>query len=263
MVLAGALYVETLIRSDPEQLWRLTQEPRQHQRWDLRFTEIDYLPQADPALQSDPAQTRQFRYAVRLLPGLSVSGIGLCAGERIRPDGTRTSVLRFASAHPLSLIRSGSGYWRYVPTAAGIRFLTGYDYQPGWGRFGAQADRLLRPLMGWATAWSFDRLRLWLEDGISPQRSLCRALLEVAVRGVAVGAAWWGLPIPGALLVAVLVTVIAVLAPPSPRTPSARRCLRRPPDRRSATPPASSRLLADGPMKLRPMTQQPTFQEQP
>ena len=258
MVRAGALYVETLIRSDPEPLWRLTQEPHQHQRWDLRFTEIDYLPQPDPALRFDPAQPQRFRYAVRLLPGLSVSGVGLCAGERIRPDGTRTSVLRFASAHPLSLIRSGSGYWRYVPTADGIRFLTGYDYQPGWGRFGAQADRLLRPLMGWATAWSFDRLRLWLEDGIPPQRSLRRALLEVGVRSAAVAAAWWGLPVPGALLVAVLVTVIAVLAPPSSRAPSARRCLRRPPDRRSATPPASSRLLAD-----LPMIQQPTLQEQP
>ena len=25
--------------------------------------------------------------------------------------------------------------------------------------------------MGWATAWSFDRLRLWLEEGIDPATS--------------------------------------------------------------------------------------------
>jgi len=238
MVRTRALYVETLIRSPSEQVWRLTQEPDQHQRWDLRFTEIDYLP------RPDPAQPQRFRYAVRVLPGLSVSGVGLCAGELIRPDGTRTSALRFASAHPLSLIRSGSGYWRYVPTPDGIRFLTGYDYQPGWGRLGPSADRLLRPLMGWATAWSFDRLRLWLEDGVSPRRSLHRALLEAGARGAVCAGAWWGLPVPGALLV----TVTAVLAPLSSRTPSARRCLRRPPDRLSATPPESGRLLADHPM---------------
>ena len=49
-------------------------------------------------------------------------------GERDLPDGSRTSALRFGSAHPLSIIREGSGYWKYVPTPDGIRFLTSYDY---------------------------------------------------------------------------------------------------------------------------------------
>lgn len=59
---------------------------------------------------------------------------------------------RCASRHPLSLLAEGSGYWRYVPGPDGtVRFLTGYDYRPRWGRAGALVDRLVfRPLMGWA-----------------------------------------------------------------------------------------------------------------
>lgn len=37
----------------------------------------------------------------------------------------------------------GRGYWRYVPTATGTTFITGYDYEPGFGRPGALIDRLL------------------------------------------------------------------------------------------------------------------------
>jgi len=150
------IYVETLIRADPQTVWRSTQDPALHQRWDLRFTEIN------------PTGGGRFRYATRIL-GLTVTGIGTHAGERRRTDGSRTSALRFASADPLSLIRSGSGYWRYIPTGDGTRFVTGFDYSTRWGAVGAIADLVFRPLFGWATAWSFDRLRLWLEDGIPPE----------------------------------------------------------------------------------------------
>jgi hypothetical protein len=152
-----SLYVETVIRTDMDTLWRHTQDPSLHQRWDLRFGEITALPGA----------RGRFRYATRIL-GVTIAGTGVSAGERERPDGTRTSALRFASADPLSLIRSGSGYWRYTPTPDGIRFATGFDYTTRWGGAGSAADRLFRPLFGWATAWSFDRLRLWLEAGVEP-----------------------------------------------------------------------------------------------
>ncbi|MFD1051474.1 hypothetical protein ACFQ1S_40980, partial [Kibdelosporangium lantanae] len=66
-----ALYVETVIQADLDELWQRTQDPHLHQRWDLRFTRIDYLPKA----ASDPRQ--RFRYAVRVLPGLTVSGTGV------------------------------------------------------------------------------------------------------------------------------------------------------------------------------------------
>ena len=119
------LYVEARIRAGMDQLWEATQDPAQHRRWDLRFTHIDYLDQGVGGAQ-------RFRYGVRVL-GVMLSGTGVCAGERRGPDGSRTSALRFASPHPLSLLAEGSGYWRYIPTREGIRFLTGYGYrtQPG------------------------------------------------------------------------------------------------------------------------------------
>ncbi|MEU8597598.1 hypothetical protein ACFY72_16830 [Streptomyces globisporus] len=225
------LYIEALIRTDPERLWDRTQEPAQHQRWDLRFTEISPLPV--PA-----GSAQRFRYATRVLPFLTVAGTGTSAGERERADGERVSALRFASPQRLSLLAEGSGYWRYVPTADGIRFLTGYDYRTRWGSFGAVADRLVfRPLMGWATAWSFDRLRLWCERDISPARSLAHALAEALVRLLLVAAALsFG---PAAVLPAALA---ALLVPPSPLTPAARRCLRRPPGRPAVDPSLLARL---------------------
>ncbi|MER5930034.1 hypothetical protein [Streptomyces sp. NPDC002054] len=225
------LYVETVVRTGMAELWERSQDPAQHQRWDLRFTSIDYLPRAE-------GEPQRFRYATRVLPFLAVDGTGVSSGEAHRADGTRVSALRFASAHPLSLIASGSGYWRYVPGPDGIRFLTGYDYRPRWGRFGALADRLVfRPLMGWATAWSFDRLRLWCERGVSPAAGLARALAETAVRLLVCVLA--AVVLPPAL--AVLLGAAAVLLPPLPGTPAARRCLRTPPGRAAATAP---RLLA-------------------
>jgi hypothetical protein len=188
-------------------VWRLTRDPVQHGRWDVRFSRIE---------RYGPAG--RFRYSTRVLPGLTVAGVGVTAGERHRSDGCATSVLRFACTHPLSLIRSGAGYWRYIPTPAGVRFLTGYDYVPGWGRLGLIADRAFRPLFGWATAWSFDRLRLWLERGISPERSRNQALAEVVARlAVAVVGIAAGYPI----------TALVLLLPPLPTTPAAHRCRRR------------------------------------
>lgn len=226
------LYIETHVRTDLETLWGRTQEPDRHQRWDLRFTEISYLPPVE-------GESQHFRYATRVLPFLVVAGTGVSAGERHRAGGDRVSALRFASSHPLSLLAEGSGYWRYVPTPDGVRFLTGYDYRPRWGRLGRAADRLVfRPLMGWATAWSFDRLRLWCERGITPERSRNRWLLEAAVRVllVAVPSALARLPLGlVSLYAAVPLTVLglaaAVLVPPSSRAPAARRCLRTPPAR--------------------------------
>ena len=133
------LYAEAHIRGDLDELWARTQDPARHRRWDLRFTEIDYLPRAE-------GEPRRFRYATRVLPFLTVSGTGVSAGEKTRPDGTRASALRFSSPHPLSLIAEGSGYWRYVPDGDGVRFLTGYDYRPRWGAFGQIADRLVFPV---------------------------------------------------------------------------------------------------------------------
>lgn len=162
------IYVEIHIDAPLAEVWRLTQDPTEHSRWDLRFGSIE------------PTGPGTFRYATRVLPFLTVAGTGVHAGERHRPDGGCTSALRFSSPHPLSLIAEGSGYWRYLPErdGTGVRFVTGYDYRPRWGPLGRVVDTVLfRPLIGWATAWSFDRLRIWLEHGVPPERSRLRALL--------------------------------------------------------------------------------------
>lgn len=271
------LYIETTVRCEMAELWRLTQDPACHERWDLRFTRIQFAAPHDRDPKSgadgspfdawrDPDHGapvgrrragRRFRYATTVLPGLTIGGVGVTVGERVRPDGTCTSALRFGTNHPLSMIKSGSGYWRYVPTGVGIRFLTGYDYRPGL----AVADVLFRPLLGWATAWSFDRLRLWAERGITPRRSLANALvgllgriaiiLLVAVAAPAVAVAAPAVAGPmmataGPLwtvaltAVAVALTALAVaFIPPGRDTPSASRCLRRPPDRLARTAPST------------------------
>ena len=95
------------------------------------------------------------------------------------------------------MIKTGSGYWKYVPSGKNsrsgedarlptIRFFTWYDYETRFGTFGKLIDRCsFRPLLGWATAWSFDRLRLWIEKGISPETSRDRALAYMLARGTA------------------------------------------------------------------------------
>jgi uncharacterized membrane protein YphA (DoxX/SURF4 family) len=81
------------------------------------------------------------------------------------------------------LIREGSGYWKYVPTSQGIRFLTWYDYRTRFGPAGAAFDRLIfRPLLGWATAWSFDCLRLWLEERKRPADAIRQTIVHVSAR---------------------------------------------------------------------------------
>ncbi|QNP50759.1 DoxX-like family protein [Hymenobacter qilianensis] len=177
------IYVESLIRCPMEALWDHTQQPDLHQQWDLRFTEIRYLPRP---VASEP---QQFLYATRIGFGLGVAGRGESVGTKEK-NGERTSVLKFWSDEWLSLIHTGAGYWKYIPTTDGLRFLTGYDYQTRFGAPGRLLDRFVfRPLMGWATAWSFDCLRLWLEKGIKPSASIRLALTQLLVRLV-LGFCW-------------------------------------------------------------------------
>jgi uncharacterized membrane protein YphA (DoxX/SURF4 family) len=172
-----SIYVEIPIRASMDELWEKTQNPQLHQRWDLRFTQIEYLPR-----QGDEPQ--RFLYSTRIGFGLKIDGEGESIGERDGDDGARTSSLKFWSEDPKSLIMTGSGYWKYVPNENAIRFFTWYDYETRLGALGKLADTcVFRPLLGWATAWSFDRLRLWIEKGISPEASRDRALVHTLSRG--------------------------------------------------------------------------------
>lgn len=172
-----SIYVEIVVRAPLDALWAKTQTPALHEQWDLRFSRIDYLP------RGTAAEPQRFRYATRIGLGIEVSGDGETIGERTLPDGSATSALKFSSETPLSIIREGSGYWKYIPTAAGVRFLTSYDYRTRFGSLGALVDRLIfRPLLGWATAWSFDRLRLWIEEGIEPATTARLAIVHAVSR---------------------------------------------------------------------------------
>lgn len=171
------IYVEILIRAPIDAVWDHTQQPSLHERWDLRFSSIEYLPKASAAAP------QRFRYTTRVGGGLQVAGDGESVGTRDLADGSRTSALRFWSHSPLALIAEGSGYWKYIPAADGVRFLTWYDYRPRWGAVGRIVDAVVfRPLLGWATAWSFDRLRGWLEDGIEPARTARQAVVHGVAR---------------------------------------------------------------------------------
>jgi len=85
------IYVESRMRVPMEQLWDATQDPAQHQRWDVRFGSIAYLPKVD-------GEPQRFTYATIVAPGVTVAGTGESLGERDRLDGTRWSGLKFLPA---------------------------------------------------------------------------------------------------------------------------------------------------------------------
>src|SRR4029079_6210803 len=101
-----SIYVETSIRASLDEVWRRTQDPDQHVRWDLRFTGIEYLP------RPDLSQPQRFRYSRRIVFGLAIEGEGETVVSQAAPQGPRPSALKFWSDDPISLIREGSGHWQ-------------------------------------------------------------------------------------------------------------------------------------------------------
>ncbi len=191
--MAAGIYVERLVRGSLDEVWRRTQEPAVHQRWDLRFTTISYLAREE-------GEPQRFLYETRVLPGVAVRGTGETLGERNAGDGSATSALGFAAETPWALIEEGSGYWKYVPAGDGVRFLTWYDYSVRFGWLGRAADLVFRPVLGWATAWSFDRLALWIEEEQTPEVSLAFARVHAFAR-VAIALVWvWHGLVPKLLL---------------------------------------------------------------
>ncbi len=188
--MGSGLYVEAGMRGSLERLWELTQDPALHQRWDLRFSKITYLPRAH---ESEP---QRFTYATRIGFGGAIVGTGESIATREGPQSVRTSSLRFWSASKLSLIEEGSGYWKYVPVSATgtTRFFTWYDYRTRFGFSGRAADLVFRPLIGWATAWSFDRLRFWVDEDVPPELvRTCSTIYTLARLAVVFVWLWHGL----------------------------------------------------------------------
>ncbi|MBT2575144.1 hypothetical protein J7E26_14495 [Bacillus sp. ISL-51] len=160
------IYVEIDITSDLNTLWEYTQNPALHKEWDLRFSDITYL-------HRKPNEPQKFLYETRIGFGLKVSGTGETVGGTNQHSSHWVSSLAFHSDHPLSLIETGRGYWKYRPhDNRSITFMTQYQYKTAYGLPGRLIDRFVfRPLLSWATAWSFDALRLWIEQNRHPKKS--------------------------------------------------------------------------------------------
>ncbi len=230
------IYVEARIRAPMERVWTLSQDPDLHPQWDLRFSRI--VP-----LHHDDAGAVDFRYEFRL-PLHPIHGTGVSLGTRRRGDGQATSVLKFDTADPLSPIGQGSGYWRYIPTDDGLRFITGYNYQPGMGSIGRTLDpTVIRPALGWATALSFDRLRLWAEENVHPRKSRNRWFLDAGARtgllliaGALLGKSRKNQSVLAGLS-GIALSLAAFGSPTHWTVPRAHRCLRSAPDSASARVP--------------------------
>ncbi|MFJ7826712.1 DoxX-like family protein [Psychrobacillus sp. NPDC096623] len=162
------IYVEISIKENIERVWEATQNPTLHEQWDLRFSSITYLPKKEN-------ETQLFEYKTNIGFGLAIAGWGKSVGTFQAKDDSRTSSLHFGTDHLLSPIKEGKGYWKYVPEHNTTKFFTQYDYDVPCGAFGKLLDRItFRPIIGWATALSFDVLKRWLEKGDTPSAQFTR-----------------------------------------------------------------------------------------
>ncbi|WP_039044367.1 DoxX-like family protein [Sporosarcina sp. ZBG7A] len=155
------IYVEIPIDVPLQRVWEASQEPDLHVQWDLRFSSIHYLPKEDN-------QPQRFTYTRTVGPFITVEGWGESSGSAYLDGGSRSSSLHFGTDQKISPIREGRGYWKYEPMEEGTKFLTQYDYKTNFGKAGQLIDQLFRPLMGYATALSFDVLKRWIERGEAP-----------------------------------------------------------------------------------------------
>jgi hypothetical protein len=154
-----------------EEIWEHTQNPDLHTEWDIRFTEISYLEKKDEERQ-------RFLYRTNIGFGFEIAGKGETVGEIRTETWERMSSLKFWTDHPLSLIRTGRGYWKYSLQGNEVRFETQYDYKTNFGAVGKVIDAyVFRPLLGWATAWSFSALKGWLEKEHHPRLTLQKTLV--------------------------------------------------------------------------------------
>ncbi|WP_353855551.1 hypothetical protein [Bacillus sp. Bos-x628] len=169
------VYVETEISAPLEKVWEYTQNPKLHEQWDLRFSTISLNGPRDEQPQS-------FLYEKHLGFGVSVTGTGVYRTNIMDDRNERASSLTFTSSHPLSFIKEGDGYWKYIKTNEHIVFKTQFDYETREGKGWKWADRLFfRPMMGLITAFSFGSLKTWLEKGIHPRLLLERTLAHYGI----------------------------------------------------------------------------------
>lgn len=162
------IYVEIDMDTEMDRIWNASQQPELHSQWDLRFSSIKYLPKKD-------GEPQKFTYTRKVAPFITVEGWGKSVGSRNEANGPLSSSLHFGTDQWFSPIKEGKGYWKYIQQDNGIKFLTQYDYSPNFSGIGKMTDKVIfRPLIGWATALSFDVLKRWLEKGEAPRSQYLR-----------------------------------------------------------------------------------------
>ncbi|MCI0764071.1 DoxX-like family protein [Bacillus sp. TL12] len=166
------IYVRAEMETSMEELWKYTQDLTLHTEWDARFTEISYLERKE-------GEPQRFLYKTKMGFGLEIAGEGESVGQLRKESGERISSLKFWTDSKLSLIKIGRGYWKYTPNGEKICFETQYDYETRFGRIGRMIDSyVFWSLLGWATAWSFDVLKLWLEKGVHPRLLIKKSIIH-------------------------------------------------------------------------------------
>ena len=174
------IYVEIPINTTIDNVWDASQKPDMHEQWDLRFSSITYLPKEEGEPQS-------FTYSRTVGPFIKSKDGGKVSApfiKRMDPE-LLLYILERINGSPLSVKDGVIGNMNNRRN--GVKFLTQYDYDVNFGRAGKIADKFIfRPLIGWATALSFDVLKRWLEKGEAPRSQYIRFfstyLITVSVR---------------------------------------------------------------------------------
>ncbi|NTX63303.1 SRPBCC family protein [Myxococcus sp. CA051A] len=180
------IVAEVFIPAPVEVVWERTQDPALHTAWDVRFTSIRYLPEAD---------ARGFHlmdYRTHLGFGLEIIGWGryLANTPHLR------STFEFGSEDWRSIILRGRGVWLYEQRPGGTFFKTVFDYRARYGVVGEVLDAVLfRPVMRLGTEWGFETLRQWCAgDEHAPTRGRSRWRFGLFILARVLGRA----PAPGA-----------------------------------------------------------------
>ena len=151
----NTLVVESLIDAPVERVWDRTQNPENHIRWDIRFTQIKYLDTLDKN------GFHLLQYQTQIGFGIKITG----TGKYLHTQTHEQSTFEFGSEDFKSLITQGKGIWLYKAINGKTYFKSVFDYDTRFGFFGKLIDQyLFRPLFCLATEWGFETLRKWCEE---------------------------------------------------------------------------------------------------
>jgi hypothetical protein len=106
-----SIYVEILVRAPMETLWSRTQTPSLHEKWDLRFSRIEYLP------KEHETEPQRFRYSTRM--GWSFDRLRLWLEQGVDPaQAMRQTLVHSVARVGLALIFAYQGLVPFIPSVS-------------------------------------------------------------------------------------------------------------------------------------------------